>query len=104
MVTVGTTFPIHRERARHIVLAIGFAVTAAIGALADHHGIGAACNPIRAFEVAIANAGPSWRIFGRYFVGAVVGLAIGLVIPFSSVFVLPAAVLMAVPPQADLKA
>jgi len=34
MVTVGTTFPIHRDRARHILLAIGFAVTAAMGALA----------------------------------------------------------------------
>jgi hypothetical protein len=33
MVSVGTMFPIHSSRARHMVLAFGFAVTAALGAV-----------------------------------------------------------------------
>jgi hypothetical protein len=65
-------------------------------------GIGAACNPLRAFGVAVANAGASWRVFGRYLLGALIGIAIGLVIPFGGGLVLPAAVLMAVPARVEI--
>ena len=65
--------------------------------LPDQDGIGAACNPLRVFDVAVANAGASWRVFGRYLLGALIGIAIGLLVPFGAVLVMPAAVLMAVP-------
>jgi len=84
-----------------LTLASGFLFGAMV-AIADQDGIGAACNPLRAFDVAVANAGASWRVFGRYLLGALIGVAIGLVIPFGAVLMVPAAVLMAVPAQVEI--
>jgi len=84
-----------------LTVASGFLFGAMV-AVADQDGIGAACNPLRVFDVAVANASASWRVFGRYLLGALIGIAIGLVIPFGGVLVMPAAVLMAVPAQVEI--
>ena len=84
-----------------LTLANGFIFGAMI-AIADQDGIGAACNPLRTFDVAVANASASWRVFGWYLLGALIGIAIGVVIPFGGALVLPAAVLMAVPAQVEI--
>jgi hypothetical protein len=77
-------------------------LTGAILAVADRWGIGAGCNPAWAWSVAGANVGASWRVFGGYLLGYMIAIAVGTFIPFGSVFILPAAYLMAAPAQAEL--
>ena len=80
-------------------LLIGF-LSAAIIAVADRRGLGAALTPTRVWAAAGANAGASWRVFGAYLLGFLIAYGIGLVVPFGLALVLPAAFLMAAPGQA----
>ncbi len=88
------------------LLTLGF-LAAAMMSIADREGIGAALNPARVWRVAVANPGPSWRVFGAYVLGYAIAYAIGvmgLLLPFGFVamfLVLPAAYLMAAPAQAE---
>jgi hypothetical protein len=82
-----------------VTVAIGYA-TASIIAVSDRYGIAAGLNPARVWRTARANSGASWGRFGAYLLGVLVATAIGLVVPFGSVFLLPAAFLMGAPAQA----
>lgn len=81
-----------------LVLAILLAyLTAAMFTLADARGIGHAANPVNVWQAANANSGSSWGAFGAMLLGGLIGVAIGLVIPFAPIFVQPASYLMAAP-------
>lgn len=88
------------------LLTLGF-LAAAMMSVADRNGIGAALNPARIWRVAVANPGPSWRVFGAYLLGYSIANGSGLMgsfLPFGFVamfLVLPAAYLMAAPAQAE---